>query len=111
MTSNCKNCGADRGLHHYETMQCPVGGREAPIGRKQEWMRTEFEIDESEKDSELDALRAELARVTGERDEAVKACGIAAKHIIETHNGVTPSLDGEVVVEILDNAVLRTVQP
>jgi len=39
----CKNCGGDYGLHHYETDQCPVGGYEAPIGRKQEWRSTTFE--------------------------------------------------------------------
>ena len=41
----CKNCGGERGLHHYETDQCPVGGREAPIGRKQEWKSTTFELE------------------------------------------------------------------
>jgi len=39
----CKNCGGEYGLHHFETNQCPVGGREAPIGRKQEWKTTTFE--------------------------------------------------------------------
>lgn len=53
----CKNCGGDRGLHHYETDQCPVGGREAPIGRKQEWKSTTFEI---ETENEVAALRKEL---------------------------------------------------
>ena len=27
-TGICKNCGADEGLHHYETMQCPKNGIE-----------------------------------------------------------------------------------
>jgi len=44
----CKNCGGERGLHHFETDQCPVGGREAPIGRKQEWKSTTFEIESVE---------------------------------------------------------------
>ena len=43
--SNCKNCGADKGLHHCQTMQCPVGGREASINQKQEWMTTTFETE------------------------------------------------------------------
>lgn len=51
----CKNCGGDRGLHHFETDQCPVGGREAPIGRKQEWKSTIFEI-EVETESEVERL-------------------------------------------------------
>ena len=49
----CKNCGGERGLHHYETDQCPVGGREAPIGRKQEWKSTTFEIEPEKEDIEL----------------------------------------------------------
>lgn len=40
----CKNCGGDRGIHHYQTDQCPVGGREAPVNRKEEWKTTVFEI-------------------------------------------------------------------
>lgn len=40
----CANCDADRGLHHYKTMQCPVGGREEMReGKAQEWMQTTFE--------------------------------------------------------------------
>lgn len=42
LNDTCGNCGADNGLHHYQTNQCPLGGREAPIGRKQEWMTTTF---------------------------------------------------------------------
>ncbi len=41
--AKCKNCGADYGLHHYETNQCPVGGVEAPVGRPQVWMTVTFE--------------------------------------------------------------------
>ena len=43
MDRKCKNCGADKDLHHYKTTQCPVGGREAPIDRKQEWMDKTFQ--------------------------------------------------------------------
>ena len=45
--ATCKNCGGDAGLHHYETDQCPVGGREAPIGHKQEWKTTTYEPEDS----------------------------------------------------------------
>jgi len=41
----CKNCGGQRGIHHYATLQCPVGGRLNPLGRVQEWMGTTFEKD------------------------------------------------------------------
>jgi hypothetical protein len=60
----CKNCGGDRGIHHYETDQCPVGGREASINQKQEYKSTTFEI---ETENEVDELRKSvnelLARV------------------------------------------------
>jgi ribosomal protein L37E len=39
----CKNCGAEFGLHHYKTKQCPVHGKESPIDRKQEWQTSTFE--------------------------------------------------------------------
>jgi len=62
--TTCRNCGGERDLHHFETDQCPVGGREAPMGRKQEWKSTTFEI---ETESEVDELRKSvkdlLARV------------------------------------------------
>lgn len=41
--STCKNCRGNKGIHHYQTMQCPVGGREAPVSRKQEYMTTTYE--------------------------------------------------------------------
>jgi hypothetical protein len=52
----CKNCGAPEDLHHYQTNQCPVGGREAPVGRMQGWMSTVFEC----ADSEIESLRSEV---------------------------------------------------
>jgi len=60
----CKNCGGDRGIHHYQTDQCPVGGREASINQKQEYKSTTFEV---ETENEVDELRKSvkelLARV------------------------------------------------
>ena len=56
----CKNCGGEHGLHHYQTDQCPVGGREASVGRLQEWKTTTFELDTQpieEKNAEIKALR------------------------------------------------------
>lgn len=63
----CKNCGADYGLHHYETNQCPVGGREAPHGRKQEWKSTTFE--EQESVNELQELKNKLAEALARIDK------------------------------------------
>lgn len=40
----CYNCGADDGLHHHLTNQCPKNGREETReGKKQEWAETTFE--------------------------------------------------------------------
>ena len=41
--SKCRNCGGDYGIHHYKTMQCPTHGREAPVGKKQEYKTSTFE--------------------------------------------------------------------
>jgi hypothetical protein len=38
----CGYCGADNGLHQYETMRCPKHGREAPVGEKQLWDEKTF---------------------------------------------------------------------
>lgn len=38
----CAKCGGEYGIHHYTTLQCPVGGVEAPIGWDQEWNMTTF---------------------------------------------------------------------
>ena len=62
----CKNCGGDRGLHHFETDQCPVGGREAPIDRKQEWKSTTFEI---ESESEVEELRKTVKELLARVEE------------------------------------------
>lgn len=43
--SKCRNCGGEDGLHHYQTNQCPVGGREARIGQRQEYKTTVFEAE------------------------------------------------------------------
>jgi hypothetical protein len=41
-SDQCAECGAGNGLHHYQTNQCPKGGVEAPIGKRQEWADTTF---------------------------------------------------------------------
>lgn len=40
-TGDCANCGASDGLHHYETMQCPLHGiEETRETHKQRWANT-----------------------------------------------------------------------
>lgn len=68
----CKNCGADKGIHHYKTLQCPVGGVEARVGKEQEWMDIRFEEDnKKEKDIVLGALSSiqkEMVPIEGHSD-------------------------------------------
>ena len=69
--TTCKNCGGDEALHHYQTDQCPVGGREAPLGRKQEWKSTTFEPVEDaliKMQKRAEASEARSAQLQGERD-------------------------------------------
>ena len=69
MKDNCKNCGADQGLHHCRTMQCPVSGREAPVGRKQEWMDTVYEAD----GNQIASLTARVAELKAALKDAIEA--------------------------------------
>ena len=39
---NCFHCGANDGLHQYETMKCPRFGMESPVGKIQEWDEKTF---------------------------------------------------------------------
>lgn len=38
----CQNCGGSEGIHHCQTSQCPVGGREATGDRKQEYKTSTY---------------------------------------------------------------------
>ncbi len=87
----------------------------------QHWMIHDLvdgnQIDNEEEKRLLDVYekaKVELASLRVERDEEVRknqilmsACGKAARHIIELHNGVETTLDGEAMIEILDKAVLE----
>jgi len=60
--TTCTNCGYEEGLHHYQTMQCPVGG-EAPIGRKQEWMDRTYQAPNEDNET-IERLLREKAALT-----------------------------------------------
>lgn len=71
----CKNCGADEGLHHYKTMACPVGGREAPVNRPQEYMdgyHFEVQDNSAEKIAILTSALESLAKGMITKPEFVK---------------------------------------
>ena len=81
----CANCGGWYGIHNYRTMQCPVGGREAPEGRKQEWKDTTFvaitEPQTMTHQAEPDAQAARIAAleaVLRDNEKTLKfACSVA----------------------------------
>ena len=55
----CKNCGGWKGLHHWETMQCPFNGEENEM-----WMQTHYEEADTRIDdlvSEVETLKAQVA--------------------------------------------------
>lgn len=60
----CLNCGADYGLHHFETLQCPRHGMEAPFNKKQEWQDTRWESSEGMDilRGQIDQLQSDLAK-------------------------------------------------
>ena len=80
MKDICKNCGGWKGLHHYETNQCPIGGREAPIGELQQYSSQVFEQEDesaatiaaqSARIAELEALFAEAKVIIDEKNAKI----------------------------------------
>lgn len=57
MKDICKNCRGWKGLHHFETNQCPVNGTESPIGKKQEWQESTYAEDDG-KDEHIAELES-----------------------------------------------------
>jgi len=67
MKDECINCGAWKGLHHYETNQCPRNGQEAPLGKLQEWDNTVYQEDNtSDLRATIDEQAATIARLTAD---------------------------------------------
>ena len=65
MKDECINCGAWKGLHHYETNQCPRNGQEAPLGKLQEWDNTVYQEDNTtDLRAKIDEQTATIARLT-----------------------------------------------
>ena len=67
----CKRCGHPEGLHHYETMQCPKGG-EAPVGKRQEWLRSTFQADNEKFMEEMDMELKRLEKRVRELEEKLR---------------------------------------
>lgn len=103
----CFHCGADDGLHQYETAKCPKWGKEAKIGKRQEWEDTTFLNKEYEEYriksmSNYECLLAENKRLREalehiieywNRNENDRAMNDALYHIIETAEQVLSQLE------------------
>ena len=63
-SNSCAHCGAEYGLHHYETEQCPRNGVEAPIGATQYWGSSVF--------TTVEDLEAEVAEINKKIKELKK---------------------------------------
>jgi hypothetical protein len=46
MNDICVNCGGWKGLHHWQTGQCPFRGQEAPVGQEQLWLNSTFKAED-----------------------------------------------------------------
>jgi hypothetical protein len=76
MKGNCKNCGASKGLHHWQTMQCPLGGHEQPVGKPDLWTSETY----LEQNDDIDILFARVAELEAQVKrllEAVPSAGVA----------------------------------
>ena len=81
----CRNCGGDEGLHHYQTMQCPVGGVEANINHKQKYMTSRYEQESDDLAACRDALAAQMSETESLR-ERIAALN-AENHVL--HSALT----------------------
>ena len=59
----CKICGAEDAIHHYETMQCPKGGFEAPLHQRQAWLKTVYTPDTESLEKRVEKLERLVAKL------------------------------------------------
>src|SRR6478752_5516392 len=77
----CLECGADSGLHQYETEKCPRFGREETrVGFSQEWANTIF------RPLDMQAYELGEAKTASERDRLKEDIVILKKRIEELEN-------------------------
>lgn len=75
----CKNCGGDYGIHHYRTLQCPIGGQECSINQKQEYMETTYREDFDDLEDQVVELRKRIVSLESQVKallEAAPSAGI-----------------------------------
>lgn len=82
----CKICRGERGIHRYGDFACPVGGREAPIDKKQEWKETRYQPDKSE---EVFTLRNKSDEIR----KNLKSCGLNDALILDLLNLINNIID------------------
>ena len=76
MENKCVHCGADEGLHQYETMKCPFGGYEAFNWKEPRWEDTVFTL----KEDHAPWLKQQLKA----KDELIRTAKIMLKGIYST---------------------------
>jgi hypothetical protein len=73
------HCKADKGLHRWDTMQCPKGGHEAYGSQKEIWLGTVYTEDNSGELAILYGRIAELEAQVARLLEAVPSAGQVKK--------------------------------
>ena len=71
MKETCVNCGGWRGLHKWDTMQCPHNGEE-----NNNWMDTHYQEEDNrivELQAEVEALKKQVAALLDAVPSANKA--------------------------------------
>lgn len=79
MSGICRNCGGPEGIHHYATMQCPLNGREAPIGEETIYVGTTYQPDIVDEMSQLREVVLKLADRIAELEESVASMQSASE--------------------------------
>ena len=113
----CANCGGDYAIHHYETNQCPVGGREAPEGRKQEWKSTAFEpVPEPQTTTHEKEYQQQKARIA-ELEKALRYLVVASFDVWDNRRITDDMSERAVSLDLLSEmddaaySALRLIEP
>jgi len=82
MKDTCKNCGGWKGLHRYGTGQCPLGGKESPVGKPDVWTFATYEPEDDSAQT-IAALEADKAELVAALKTAVTYFPKAANLLVE----------------------------
>ena len=77
MKDTCKNCGGWKGIHKWDTMQCPFGGVEAGANRPDVWTSSTYE----EEDETINELSERVSKL----ESQIKALLDAVPSAVRKH--------------------------